>query len=309
MLGRNRKTGFVAIDLSSGRIEVARVAQNGARPKVEFCSSFEKQGNDIASLTELRKEFSLEQYRCSTLLAPGDYRLQLLDAPNVPAEEVKAAARWRLKDFLDYPIEEATIDVFPVPSDPNAPTRAKSVYAVAARNDRIAATMDVFAQAKLPLAVIDIPEMAQRNVAQLFEVERRAIGLLSFGEERGLLTFSAGGELYVARPIETGLADLRTAAGDLQTKLFERLVLEVQRSLDHFDRQFSFIPVAKLLLAPLPEEIGLESYLKQNLYVPVEVAWLDSVLDFDAAPVLVTAQRQQSSFLALGAALRREATR
>jgi MSHA biogenesis protein MshI len=214
-----------------------------------------------------------------------------------------------VKDFLDYPADDATIDVFFVPTDPSSQTRAKSVYAVAARNDKIAATMDVFAQAKLPLSVIDIPEMAQRNVAQLFEAERRAVGLLSFGEQRGLLTFSAGGELYVARPIETGLAHLRSAQGELQTQLFERLVLEVQRSLDHFDRQFSFIPVAKLMLAPLPDDIALESYLKQSLYVPVEVAWLDSVLDFEAAPELTAAQRQQSSFLVLGAALRREATR
>ncbi|MGH8632286.1 MAG: agglutinin biogenesis protein MshI, partial [Burkholderiales bacterium] len=81
-------------------------------------------------------------------------------------------------------------------------------------------------------------------------------------------------------------------------------VLEVQRSLDHFDRQFSFVPVSRLLIAPLPDEVGLDTYLMQNLYVPVEVANLESVLDLDAVPDLAAPQTQSQSFMVLGAALR-----
>lgn len=286
-------------------MEVARVAHNGTRPKVELWASFEKRGDDVHTLSELRKELKLDRSPATTLLAPGEYQLQLLDAPNVPAEELKAAARWRLKDFLDYPVEQATLDVLQVPADPNAPTKQRSIYAVASRNDTVGAYMGLFAQAKVPLAVIDIPEMAQRNLAALFESERRALGLLTFGRERGLLTFTSGGELHVSRPVEVSLPQLIDAGEAQRANLFERVVLEVQRSLDHFDRQFSFIPISKLLLLAVPEE--LEAHLRQNLYVAVERARLESVLD--ALPVAdqLSPEAQARSFLVLGAALRHEA--
>ena len=38
----------------------------------------------------------------------------------------------------------------------------------------------------------------------------------------------------------------------------DRLVLELQRSLDHFDRQFSYITLSRLLLAPLPADLGVQ---------------------------------------------------
>lgn len=309
MFGRRRNSGLTAVHLHPDRVDVARIARTGLRPKVELCASFPNRGGELETLSQARKRLHLDRHRCATLLSGADYRLQLLDAPNVPEQEIKAATRWRLKDALDYPVDAATVDVFFVPSDPAAPTRARLLYAVAASNETIGARMDLFAHAGVPLAVIDIPEMAQRNLAALFEVERRALALLSFTQQRGLLTFTSGGELYVARRIETGLAAMAAAQGDLKAQLFERIVLEVQRSLDHFERQFSALPVARLLLAPMPDELGLDSYLAQNLYVPVEVARLEAVLDLQAVPELAAPETQSRSFLALGAALRDEAVR
>ena len=65
----------------------------------------------------------------------------MLDAPDVPEAETKSAVRWRLKDFLDYPVDAATVDVIRIPPDPSAPTKARSVFAVSARNEHIAARM------------------------------------------------------------------------------------------------------------------------------------------------------------------------
>jgi hypothetical protein len=52
---------------------------------------------------------------------------------------------------------------------------------------------------------------------------------------------------------------------------------------------------------------ALESYLRQNLYVSVESARLESVFDLNAAPELEAPQLQSQTYVALGAALRREA--
>jgi len=303
-----RESGeLAAVNLCAGHFEIARVRRNGAeRPVVEFCSARPSGSDQAEALQRLRRELHLERFRCATLLPAAQYQLQLLDAPNVPDAEMKSAVRWKLKDFLEYPVESATVDVVQIPADASAPTRGRSVYAVSARNADIDARMKLFAQAKIPLRVIEIPEMAQRNLAALLETDHRALAMLSFGEEGGLLTFSARGELYLSRRIDVSLEQLALAVGDLREQMFERIALELQRSLDHFDRQFSNLPVARLVLGPVPEDIGLRQYLADNLSTQVDSVDLGEVLDFHKVPELREPGEQMQRWQTLGAALRSE---
>ena len=219
---------------------------------------------------------------------------------------MKSAVRWRLKEFLEYPVESATVDIVAVPSGQATAARGRSIYAVSARNQDIESRMKMFAQAKITLRVIEIAEMAQRNLAALFETDHRALAMLSFSEDGGLLTSTAGGELYLSRRIEISLDQLLGVRAEMRDQLFERIALELQRSLDHFDRQFSNVPLARLLLAPLPEDLGLVAYLAANLSAPVEAVNLGDVLDFHEVPELREASEQILRWQTLGAALRTE---
>jgi MSHA biogenesis protein MshI len=296
---------LVTLSIHPDRIDVAKVSRNGAAPPVvEICTSSPKPSAAIETLETLRKEMHLERFRCGMLLGASEYQLQLLEAPSVPDAELKSAIRWKLKDVLDYPVETATVDLVTVPADPSAPTRGKSVYAVAAKNSVIESHMKLFHDARIPLQVIDIPELAQRNFAALLETEGRGLALLSFGSDSGLLTFTAGGELYLSRRIEIGLDMLMAADTERRVQMFERITLELQRSLDHFDRQFTFVPLARLVVGPLPPDLGLETYLAGNLYVPVEAADLSTLLDLGGREELRDPWQQQQYFNLLGAALR-----
>jgi MSHA biogenesis protein MshI len=302
-----RKTpagNLVALSMHPDRIDVAKISRHGSLPLVELCGSVQRKGDELETLQAARKEFHLEKSRCGVVLGKRQYQMQLLDAPAVAEAELKSAVRWRLKDFLDYPVETATIDVLSVPTDQSAPTRGRSVYAVAARNKDIEACMKLFSQARLNLDTIDIEETAQRNIATLFEVDHRAVALLSFGEDSGLLTFSARGELYLSRHIEISRSQLVQARPEAREQLFERIALELQRSLDHMDRQFSYVPVGRVLIAPLPDDIRLADYLKGNLSASVEPVSLAEVLDFQDAPQLRESDEQIKRWVALGAALR-----
>jgi MSHA biogenesis protein MshI len=229
-----------------------------------------------------------------------------VEAPNVPRAELKTAMRWRLKDVLDFPVNEATYDVLDIPLDPNAAVRPQqSVFAIAARNSVIQARQKLFARSKIRLRTIDIPEMAQRNVSALLEPEGRGIAMLSFGEDGGLLTVSWRAELYLSRRIDVTLAQLLDADQERRHQSFDKITLELQRSLDNFDRQFSFISVAKLVLAPTGAD-GLQEYLAGNLYTKVETLDLGQVLDLASIPELGEPARQQRFFVAIGAALRSE---
>ncbi|MDL2353626.1 MAG: agglutinin biogenesis protein MshI [Pseudomonadota bacterium] len=301
----HKKDSWLSIAFVGDGIAAASVRRCApARPAVELCSFFAGTGAD--ALEKIGRELQAGQYQCLTVLGGGDYQLFAVDAPNVPAEELKTAVRWRLKDMLDFHIDDATIDVLDIPVDQSSAVRSShSMFAVAARNSIIAQRQGLFAAARIDLTVIDIAETAQRNIAALLEPAGRGVAMLSFGADGGLLTVTFAAELYLARRIDVTLAELLAADPDRQGASFEKIALEVQRSLDHFDRQFHFISVSSLVLAPSGAS-GLQEYLSSNLYTPVTTMDLADVLDLSGAPELAGAAAQQRFFLALGAALRHE---
>lgn len=275
------------------------------RPRVTLCAASPAGAMDVPALEKLAKEHRLGRYQGSFLLNSGEYQMLVVEAPNVPAAELRTAVRWRIKDMLNFAVDDATVDVLDIPADRNASSRNRSLYAVAARNEVIRKRMADFDAAKLPVSVIDIPELAQRNIASLLEDKGRGMALLSFDESGGLLTFTYDGELYSSRHIDVPLSQLNQPDSEQRQRHFDRITLELQRSMDHFERQFSFITISKLMLAPLPPEVNLEAYLATNLYLPVSTLNLDEVFDFSTVSGVGAAQKQQC-FLALGAALRSE---
>ncbi|HEX9182830.1 MAG TPA: agglutinin biogenesis protein MshI [Burkholderiales bacterium] len=260
----------------------------------------------MQGVDRLAKELGFEQYQCSTLLSPGEYQLLLVEAPNVPRAELKTAIRWRIKDLLDYHVDDATVDVLEVPRNPAGGERGHSMYAVAARNNLIKACIGRFDAAQIPLSVIDIEETAQRNVAALFERDDLGLAMLHLGEEQGLLTINYRQELVLARRIDAGIHPLLAQDGPAREDHLQRILLELQRTFDHFDRQFAYVPVSKLMLAPDPGDSGLLEYLAANLDMPVERARLSGAISFGARAELEP-EEEWRLFHLIGASLRHEA--
>lgn len=87
----------MAISLLGEGICFAHVVRGrDARPSVEQIGFHPCKRDGLpAALEKLSKELSLKRYACTTLLAPGEFQMMSVDAPNVPREELKAAIRWR----------------------------------------------------------------------------------------------------------------------------------------------------------------------------------------------------------------------
>jgi MSHA biogenesis protein MshI len=305
LFARARKQeGWLAAAFGSDGVSAAIVTRVAEGKPVVRGVAFQPAARpaDADALEKLGRQLQAPSWHCTTVLAAGDYQLLSLEAPAVPREELKTAVGWRLKDMLDFPLADATIDVFDIPGDPNGTQRGSSVFAVAARNAAVARRQALYADCKIGLSVIDIPEMAQRNIAALLETPGRGLAMLSFDADGGLLTLSHNGELYQARRIDVKLAQLLEADA---SAFYDRITLELQRSFDHFDRQFHFISVARLMLVAGGAH-GLPGYLADNLYMPVELLDLASVFDFAATPELQDAAIQARYFQVLGAALRDE---
>lgn len=300
-----KKSGWLAVLPLRDRISLAHVLRGpGVRPEVLMLDSFAVDGGELQALQRLRGARQLKSYACTTLMASGTYHISQLDAPNVPGTERKEAIRWGLKGVVDYPVETACVDVLDIPMDGAGAGRTASVFAVSAAEQSVRARIAPFEEAKIPLAAVDIPELAQRNVAALFEDENRGLAFLRLDESGGQLTLTFHGELIAVRRVEISAAQLAESDPDRHAQVMERLVLELQRSLDNFDRQYSYIPISKLLVAAYPHIENLASLLGESLYVPVHKMDLGLVMDFPAVPELRDTQCQAKNLLAIGAALR-----
>ena len=286
-------------------LAVAR--QAGARPEVEHLSTFERDGKDVAALKRIAGQYDSRSDDLATMLVAGEYQFLQTDAPDIADRaELREALRWKIKDQVDFPVDQATLDFFDVQQDGAATGRARQVFVVVAKNDVLRPKIELFQDARLPLSVIDVPELGMRNVARLFETQLRGLVLLNFTPQGGMLVFTFRGELCAVRRIEVTLEQLETAEDGRLTDLFDRIALEVQRSIDNFERQFNSITLSRLVTAEMQSVPGLLDYLKGYLSIKVEPLDLAEVMDFPAVPELRNTRRQAELMPVIGAALRAE---
>lgn len=295
--------GWTAVVFGTDRIVLADILRKSdARPCVRVCDSFAREGSDLDALKRLKKAQRIAHNRCTTLLWHGQYQLLQIDAPGntgeMPRHELRESLRWRIKEMVDFPIETAGIDILDVPL---AGSRTPQIWVVTASREALQPRIHLFQDAKAALHAIDIPELSQRNLAALFEEPNRGLALVAFDAQGGRLTITYQGELYMMRHIDVSAPELANASSEA---LHERVLLDIQRSLDNFDRNYSAIPLTRLLVGPLPGGDGFINYLRDNLSLPVENANLADVLDFQDVPSLTDLRAQADSWLALGAALR-----
>ncbi|MHB1676595.1 MAG: hypothetical protein ACYCSS_03505 [Sulfuriferula sp.] len=302
-----KNPGWLVLEFQTDGICVVHLTMSD-KAQVQLAMFYPLAQSDIATLlSRINKGLRLNRYDCSYLLSPHDYQISSVETPNVPQEELKTAVRWLLKDMLDYHIDDATIDVLGIPVDKNAATRKAMMYVISARNQLIAQRQASFDDAQIPVTVIDIPELAQRNIANLIAPAERGIALLSVNQAGSLLTISYNNELYLSRRLDTNLLQLDNTKNEQAQQLFEKITLELQRTFDHVDRQYNFINLSKLMVMPcLPELTELTAYLAANLYIPAESLDLSTLFDFTLSPDLQQPAQQLRFQACLGAALRHE---
>jgi len=299
---RRPSEDLTAIRLRPDGVALVRVARPaGEAPRVTVCDFRPvSDAEDVGRvLLRLAMDHDLKHARCTLALEPGEYTVVATEAPAVPKEELRSAVRWRVKDLVDFPIDEATLDVFDAPGDSAGP---RSIYVVAARNGAIRRIAELCTEAGINLDVIDIPELAQRNLASLCTEDQLGLALIVFEADHGLITITRKGELYMTRRIEIGTDALNR--GDEPARYFEQITLEVQRSLDYFDSHFRAAPIAHLAVASSAPVPGLIDFLTANLSLRVSELRVSERLSCDPSAVALLEERCVTT---LGAALREEA--
>jgi len=252
-------------------------------------------------LQQLARQLKLAGGSVTTLLSMGDYQLMMVEAPEVPPAELKAAVRWRIRDLIDFHIDDAVLDVFDAPPS-GARGVQESLYVVVSRTSTVKSLIEPFEAAGIELGIIDIPELAMRNIAARLDADKNGVALLFFEAERALVTLTRDATLYLARSMDFGYRQLQESP-----ELIDRLALELQRSMDYYDRHFQQAPISAVALCPLPVDLPvLASRLGEQTGLPVHSIDIADIVEIGDG--VETAQLAEC-VLAIGAALRSETTK
>ncbi len=306
MLGLRRHssdTGWLGLAPLAGRVRMAHVVcAEGARPVLRWAETADW-ADPVRTLRALRRSRAIERLRSVALLQRHQYQWLPMDAPEVPREEWADALRWSLKDMVDFPVDTAGIAVLEVPGGAAARRRAQLI-AVAAPHAQLAPLASAGAEAGTPWQAIDVPETALRNIAALLAAPGQGQALLHSGPAHSTLVVTLDAELLLARHIDVTLAQLTDTDDDTRQQAFERASLELQRTLDSVERQFSHVRLAGVQVAPGAALAAFIAYASELVYVPVTRFDLAQVLDISAAPGLADPAEQAAYLPAIGAALR-----
>ena len=223
---------LVAVCPTEEAVTVARVRRSKDLPPIlELCEMQEVDniGIQAAEISRLTKLHNLDNHYCVSVLDNGDYNLLLVEAPDVQPTELRAAIRWRVKDLIDFQIDDAVIDVFEVPNQKMGSSKSM-MYAVVARSEQVKQRIDLLSDSGLNIEVIDIPELALRNIAALLPEDVAGVSTLYMSQRYGLITITRQSTLYLSRRIEIGSVELGDDLASAKSKL-DRVVVEIQRSL------------------------------------------------------------------------------
>lgn len=302
---RPRGSSHLGLVFSPGRLAAAVVRLSGqGRPKLIAYESF----TDDPSLATVKKWLRQRGLPITTanLLLPGDdYHVLSFETPPVPAAERAEATRWRVKDMVDYPIEEACVDCIVVPA-PNGEGEGNHSWAVVAPRARVRDWMHRAKQARIELNSIDIPEMALRNLL-VMEPTPNACALLRLSSTGGALIVAWRGELCSFRRFDDlNIAHFETADIMGRQALIERLALEIQRTADAFERQFYGTAIERVWVEQSVPDVDLVQQLAPHVSLRLHAFDLAERLEIDplAQGRGENKSKNRVSLLAVGAALR-----
>lgn len=275
----------------------------------------ERQGNDsMEAFVQRLSGLGLKGGATSIMLRPEQYQMLQIDAPPVPPEELRSAARFQIRDMVDMHMDDITLDVMRVGDE--ASKANNHLFVVVTTNATVRGVLDLADALRWDVSVIDIQETAVRNLQTALarrdaRLEHADAALILADERQAMLTVSANEELFYTRrmdlppgfmdmtwsqpgnnaasnafvPVDEYVPDYNggggssygsdyannygaahgvpgSAGGDIEKA--QRLVVEVQRSLDLWDRSWSRLPLAGLRVFAGQRSAELAQWLERE---------------------------------------------
>jgi MSHA biogenesis protein MshI len=232
------------------------------------------------------------------VLPSKQYQIYPIDKPNVEDSELTDAARWRVKDMLDFDLNDAATDVYDFPSDALR-GRPEQLNVVVCRSAIIKEALKLISESELELESIDIVDLALRNVAaRLSDDEHKAQAVLYLRNGAGSMVLVKNGNLYFSRHFDFSLKSLNEPSQ--QDSVIQSLALEIQRSFDYFESQMGQVPPRTIALLGPDSDVPLTNMLGGS--IAAEVTWLDLACCYGQEQT--TERNEINCFAAIAGAIR-----
>lgn len=299
----------------------------------------EQQGNDSnADFARRLASKGLRGHAVRAMLRPEQYQVLQIPAPQVAPEELRSAARFQIRDMVDVHMDDLTLDVMRVGDEE---VRANNqLFVVASNNAVVRSVLEMGDALHWDLQVIDIQDTAQRNLQTALaqragKLERAGAVLFVANDKQALLTISAKEELFYSRRIDLspGFMEARwgvvdsgpgqsddpfadvpeyvpsyaaapaPAAAPVEDDITQRFIVELQRSLDVWDRTWPNLPLDGLAVRAGARSGEMAQWLSRELGLGVTALDASALFPgFDKG----SEEEQAACFPLLGALLRSE---
>lgn len=297
------KAGIVGLEIRADGLGVALANTDSAgqlrisKCAYRDCNAAERK----KTLNEIVSKYKLSGLPCNLVLPADQYQTYPIELPNVEPAEMADAARWKIKDMLDFDLEHAVTDVYDFPKDALR-GRPDQLNVIVSRKAIIQGYVDLLADSDLELASIDVIDLALRNVARVSSGEdQRPTAILYLRPGAGMMVLVKGDTLYLARHFDFSMQALNEPAQ--QDSVIQHLALEVQRSFDYFESQMGQVPPQEIFLLGPDPSVPLANMLGGS--IAAKVVMLDMKLFFDSGTTM--GPDEIKAFAAMGGAMR-EAT-
>lgn len=239
------------------------------------------------------------------MLRPEQYQLLQIDAPLVSPEELRSAARYQIRDMVNVHIDDITLDVMKVgDGQQKGPDHMFVVAATNQIVREVLALGDALHWTIPVIDIQETAQRNLQSVLakQEARLERADAALFVCSDQQAVLTISANDELFFTRrldlpqgfmtmawggaqsgapvvadaftPVEEYVPDYaqggasQGAAGSALSgddERVQRLLVEVQRSLDLWDRSWSSMPLSGLRVFAGERSTELASWLGREM--------------------------------------------
>jgi len=247
-----------------------------------------------AFLEKKISQFALSGTPTTVLIPQNDYQIFLIDQPVVSSNEKREAIRWRIAEYIDFPVEEAVVDYIEVPQK-NKDTNTALTYVIATRKSTVEEYADHIKTLGLTVVSVDICQSALREIA--FQLDDADVGqaLLHIEDHKSHIILFKNKTLYMMRDFDLGYSHIKENA-ELQD-----LALEIQRSIDYCSSNLKNAGISRIVLTPMPERKNeILSNLSNILGLPVRMI---NYSEFIQETENLSINQSNSSAFAIGAAI------
>lgn len=292
--------GTVGLEIRSDGMALALATKDPKSGEVSLQQCLFKACNAAErkqTLAEMVDELDIDGLPCDLVLPSDQYQTFPIEKPKVEDSELADAARWKIKDMLDFDIDNAVTDTYDFPKDALR-GRPDQVNVIATRKAIIKDNVDLVTASDLELETIGIADLALRNVASLIAGPNIPAAVLYLRHGMGLMVLIKDNALYLARHMDFSMQSLNDPAQ--QETVIQNLGLEVQRSFDYFESQLGQAPPQNLTLIGPDPSMPLVNMLGGAIAARVESFDWSLLLPEESKAGL----EEINCLLAIGAAIR-----